>query len=340
MGASAALDKPIGITMGCPVGVGPEIILRLFAAPGEGMPATVVLGDADVLRRCAGELRIGVPVVDWQPGQAVPAAGVPVLSLSSLAAADCRWGEPNRLTGLAMAGYIEEAVRLLKAGALAGMVTCPIAKSALKAAGYGYPGHTEMLAELTGVDDFAMMLAGERLRVTLVTIHCALHAVPGLLSVAAVERLIKITGQSLRDDFGIAVPRIAVAGLNPHAGEGGMFGDEEERLIAPAIAHCRAAGWQVTGPFPPDTVFFRAAGGDFDAVVCMYHDQGLIPFKLLHFADGVNVTLGLPIVRTSVDHGTAYDIAGKGLASPASLEAAVRMAAEIVGNRRRQGSKR
>ncbi len=334
--ASAGIDKPIGITMGCPVGVGPEIILRHFAEAGEGMAATVVLGDADVLRRCARQLAIGVPVVDWQPGRAVPSGGVPVLSLSSLAAADCRWGEPNRLTGLAMAGYIEEAVRLLKAGALAGMVTCPIAKSALKAAGYGYPGHTEMLAELTGVDDFAMMLAGDRLRVTLVTIHCSLQEVPGLLSVPAVERLIKITGQALRDDFGVASPRIAVAGLNPHAGEGGMFGDEEGRLLVPAIDNCRAAGWLVAGPFPPDTVFFRAAGGDFDAVVCMYHDQGLIPFKLLHFADGVNVTLGLPIVRTSVDHGTAYDIAGKGIASSASLGAAVRLAGEIVANRRRR----
>ncbi len=334
MAGTVIISKPIGITMGCPVGVGPEIILRLFSAPREPIAATlVVLGDINVLRRCAVQLGLTVPIIAWCPGQKVAPGTVAVLSLSDLSEDDCRWGQPNGQTGLAMAGYIEEAVRLIAGGELAGMVTCPIAKSALKAAGYGYPGHTEMLADLTHSDDFAMMLAGERLRVTLVTIHCALANVPAALSVAAVERLINITGGALRDDFGISSPRLAVAGLNPHAGEGGMFGDEEERYIAPAIVRARQEGWQVEGPFPPDTVFFKAANGDFDAVVCMYHDQGLIPFKLLHFADGVNVTLGLPVVRTSVDHGTAYDIAGQGIASAASLIAAVRVAAEIVNNR-------
>lgn len=327
--------KPLGITMGCPVGVGPEILLRFFATPGAMNGAAVVVGDAGVLRRVAAHLGIDVTVEVWQPGQDVPFGVVPVLSLSDLAETDCSWGQPNQLTGRAMGRYIEETVRLVREGVLSGMVTCPIAKSALNAAGYNYPGHTEMLAELTATDDFAMMLAGERLRVTLVTIHCALEKVVGLLSVEAVERLIRITGRALRDDFGIKTPRIAVAGLNPHAGEGGMFGDEEARCIAPAIKKAESEGWQVEGPFPPDTVFFKAANGDFDAVVCMYHDQGLIPFKLLHFADGVNVTLGLPIVRTSVDHGTAYDIAGKGIASPASLAAAVGVAATIVENRQR-----
>jgi len=321
--------------MGCPVGVGPEILLRYFAEAGDNACAAVVLGDSGVLHRCAMQLGLEVGIVDWQPGQEVVPGVVPVLSLSNLAETECRWGQPNKQTGLAMANYIEEAVRLIGEGALAGMVTCPIAKSALKAAGYSYPGHTEMLAELTGCADFAMMLAGERLRVTLVTIHCALDEVSSRLSVAAVDRLINITGCALRDDFGISTPRIAVAGLNPHAGEGGMFGDEEGKVIAPAIEKARAEGWQVTGPFPPDTVFFKAAAGDFDAVVCMYHDQGLIPFKLLHFADGVNVTLGLSIVRTSVDHGTAYDIAGKGIASQESLVAAVELATRIIGNRQR-----
>ncbi|MDH3359497.1 MAG: 4-hydroxythreonine-4-phosphate dehydrogenase PdxA [Desulfobulbaceae bacterium] len=334
--ASEVVKKPIAITMGCPVGVGPEIILRFFADAGVLNDAVVVLGDIGVMRRCAAQLGIQISIVDWQPGQEVAPGVIPVLSLSALGADDCRWGEPNRETGLAMARYIEEAVRLLGEGLLAGMTTCPIAKSALKAAGYSYPGHTEMLAELTGSNNFAMMLAGNSLRVTLVTIHCPLEKVPYLLSVEAVKRLISITGEALRDDFGITSPRIAVAGLNPHAGEGGMFGDEEERFIAPAIDRSRADGWQVEGPFPPDTVFFKAANGDFDAVVCMYHDQGLIPFKLLHFADGVNVTLGLPIVRTSVDHGTAYDIAGQGIASSESLAAAVQVAAEIVRNRQRQ----
>ena len=248
--------------MGCPVGVGPEILLRFFVTPGAMNGAAVVVGDAGVLRRVAAHLGIDVTVEVWQPGQDVPVGVVPVLSLSDLAETDCSWGQPNQLTGRAMGRYIEETVRLVREGVLSGMVTCPIAKSALNAAGYNYPGHTEMLAELTATDDFAMMLAGERLRVTLVTIHCALEKVVGLLSVEAVERLIRITGRALRDDFGIKTPRIAVAGLNPHAGEGGMFGDEEARCIAPAIKKAESEGWQVEGPFPPDTVFFKAANGD------------------------------------------------------------------------------
>jgi len=215
-------------------------------------------------------------------------------------------------------------------------VTCPIAKTTLQAAGYSFPGHTEMLASLCGATDYAMMMAGEKLRITLVTIHTALADVPELITEASVIRLIRITGRALRGDFGMQNPRMAVAGLNPHAGENGLFGEEESRAIKPAIDAMSAEGWRVSGPFPPDTVFVKAAAGEFDAVVCMYHDQGLIPFKLLHFEDGVNVTLGLPIVRTSVDHGTAYDIAGRGLASPASLAAAYGMAARIAGNRLRQ----
>jgi 4-hydroxythreonine-4-phosphate dehydrogenase len=213
------------------------------------------------------------------------------------------------------------------------MVTCPITKSALHLAGYNYPGHTEMLAVLSGGRDYAMMLAGERLRVTLVTIHVGLAEVVKLLTEDKIFALIELTAGALHRDFGIENPRLAVAGLNPHAGEGGMFGDQEDRLISPAIGRGRANGWQVDGPFPPDTVFNRAVAGHYDAVVCMYHDQGLIPFKLLHFADGVNVTLGLPIVRTSVDHGTAYDIAGQGRAAAGSLIAAFALAGKIVANR-------
>jgi len=214
------------------------------------------------------------------------------------------------------------------------MVTGPIAKSALHAAGYPFPGHTEMLASLCRTTDYAMMMAGDRLRVSLVTIHTPLAEVAAMLDQQGVFRLIRLTHHALVRDFGISRPRIAVAGFNPHAGEGGLFGDEEGRKISPAVSRAIAAGWQVAGPLPPDTVFYRALSGEFDAVVCMYHDQGLIPFKLIHFVDGVNVTLGLPIVRTSVDHGTAYDIAGKGLANPASLGAACRLAALMVANRR------
>lgn len=329
---------PLGITMGCPVGIGPEIILRFFAQFGSQVGSwPVVLGDAGVLRRCAEALAIGVRVVDWQPGEPVQPQTLNVLSLSDLGDG-LVWGKPTVATGRAMGRYIEEAVRLIRQGRLAGLVTCPISKGALKAGGYRFPGHTEMLAELCQARDFAMMMAGATLKITLVSIHQSLAEVPGAITQEAVLRMIGITGQALRDDFGVPQPRLAVAGLNPHAGEGGMFGDEEQRVIGPAVEAGRKAGWQVAGPFPPDTVFNKAVAGQFDAVVCMYHDQGLIPFKLLHFSDGVNVTLGLPIVRTSVDHGTAYDIAGKGLAEPASLAAAVAMAEVILGNRKKHAA--
>jgi 4-hydroxythreonine-4-phosphate dehydrogenase len=327
--------KPIAITMGCPVGIGPEIVLRFLSGlrDEKDRPA-VVIGDKGVLERCAVELKLDVNIVSWQPGSevAIVPGRIYVLNHSELSK-ELSWGRPTSETGKAMGRYIEEAVRLIKSGELSAMVTCPITKTALLAGGYDFPGHTEMLASLCDAKDYAMMMAGDRLKVTLVTIHQSLASVPASITLDSVLRMISITGQALQRDFGHETPRLAVAGLNPHAGEGGMFGDEEERMIGPAVAEAQRAGWQVNGPYPPDTVFHKAAAGNFDAVVCMYHDQGLIPFKLLHFSDGVNVTLGLPIVRTSVDHGTAYDIAGKGIADPASLAAAYMMAAEIVQNR-------
>ncbi len=333
-GAESILP-PLGITMGCPVGIGPEIILRFLAQTGSQATLwPVVIGDVGVLRRCAKALGIEIQVLDWQPGEPVQPQVLKVLSLSDLGDG-LVWGNPTAETGRAMGRYIEEGVRLVRQGQLAGLVTCPISKAALKAGGYRFPGHTEMLAELCQAKDFAMMMAGATLKITLVTIHQPLAGVPGAITQEAVLRMIAITGQALREDFGVLQPRLAVAGLNPHAGEEGMFGDEEQRVIGPAVAAAHRAGWLVDGPFPPDTVFHKAVAGQFDAVVCMYHDQGLIPFKLLHFSDGVNVTLGLPIVRTSVDHGTAYDIAGKGLADPASLAAAVSMAETIVANRQK-----
>jgi len=327
---------PLGITMGCPVGIGPEIILRFLTQAGTQLVRwPVVIGDAGVLRRCAATLGVTLRVVDWQPGAPCQPQALNVLSLSDLGDT-LVWGKPTGETGRAMGGYIEEAARLVRQGQLAGLVTCPISKAALKAGGYRFPGHTEMLAELCQAKDFAMMMAGARLRVTLVSIHQPLAEVPAAITLESVLRMITITGRALRDDFGVREPRLAVAGLNPHAGEEGMFGDEEQRVIVPAVVAGHRAGWLVEGPFPPDTVFHKAAAGQFDAVVAMYHDQGLIPFKLLHFSDGVNVTLGLPMVRTSVDHGTAYDIAGQGLADPASLAAAVSLAEAIVANRKRQ----
>lgn len=327
--------KTIGITMGCPVGIGPEIILDYFSkTPPSPDCRLFVIGDHGVLENCSQQLGFEVKICDWSPDQEqLPAGTLPVLSLSNLPANKLHWGTPTTETGSAMAQYITRGIELALNREIDAIVTCPIAKSALNNAGYQYPGHTEMLASLTAANEYAMMLAGPKLRVTLVTIHNALRDVPNLLTSQKIIDLIQLTGRSLQRDFGITHPRIAVAGFNPHAGEDGLFGDEEDALIKPAIAHFSEESLDVTGPYPPDTVFFKAAAGQFDAVVCMYHDQGLIPFKLLHFDDGVNVTLGLPIVRTSVDHGTAYDIAGKGIAKSSSLAAAIDLAASIAHNR-------
>lgn len=326
--------------MGCPAGIGPEIILRSFAEKAD--PANcqpVVLGDINVLQKCAAQLKLPASCVAWTPDTPLPNAAhdnsIPVVQLSSLAKEDVIWGHPNKTTGKAMAHYIEAGVKLAQQGLIDGIATCPISKSSLNEAGYNFPGHTEMLASLTNTSSFAMMMAGSRLRVTLVTIHCPLREVADRLTTQAVYRMIRTTHRALMVDFGIRDPQIAVAGLNPHSGENRLFGSEEEQVIGPAIGQAQQEHICVSGPYPPDTLFFKAASGSFDAVVCMYHDQGLIPFKLLHFDDGVNITLGLPIVRTSVDHGTAYDIAGKGLASHRSLDEAIKLASVISRNRAR-----
>ncbi len=321
--------------MGCPAGIGPEISLKLFAAGIAGIRA-VVVGDMSVLTRAAAEFALPVDLIPWQPGDEIVAGTVPVFSVSELAAG-LVWGRPDVTCGRAAGQYIETAALFALNGTAAALVTCPVAKEFLNRGGYHFPGHTEMLAHLCAEADFGMMMAGDRLRVTLATIHMSLKDVVVSLTTAEILRVISLTDASLRCDFAIRRPRLALAGLNPHAGEAGMFGDEEERVIRPAAAAARAQGISVSDPLPPDTVFSRAAAGDYDAVVAMYHDQGLIPFKLLHFADGVNYTMGLPLVRTSVDHGTAYDIAGQGRASVDSLAAAVKTAADIATNRGRGG---
>ncbi len=329
----------IGITMGCPVGIGPEVALKFLQQKNWQNFRPVVIGDVGVLARNADLLGLRVDIHRWCPGGVWQRDKINVYNVAdfdsqaNLNLDNLVWGSPDLWTGQAMAAYIKAGVRLIQEGELAGIATCPITKSALHEAGYQYPGHTEMLADLCQCSNFAMMMAGSSLKVTLVTIHQGLQSVAADICPSKIKKLIDLSGRSLQRDFGISHPRMAVAGLNPHAGEGGMFGDEEGRVIAPAIALARASGWQVEGPFPPDTVFNKAVAGDFDLVVCMYHDQGLIPFKLLHFADGVNVTIGLPIVRTSVDHGTAYDIAGQGKASSQSLAAAFAMAGQIASNR-------
>ncbi len=321
--------------MGCPAGIGPEIILRYFAArPAGSQVFPIVIGDLGVLEKCRRELELAVRCTAWSPDMPLPDGALPVIASSALDPDRLHWGQPNRETAGAMVSSIKMAVGLIKQGILDGMATCPISKAAMQSAGHLYPGHTEMLAELTATPDYAMMMAGSSLRVVLATIHCPLRQVADNLQRQSLVKLIRLTHRALLTDFSLPTPRIAVAGLNPHAGEGGLFGDEENLTILPAIREAREDGLAIAGPFPPDTVFYQAAKGNYDAVVCMYHDQGLIPFKLLHFSDGVNVTLGLPIVRTSVDHGTAYDIAGRGLADPASLAAAVNLAGMISANRR------
>jgi 4-hydroxythreonine-4-phosphate dehydrogenase len=322
----------IAITMGDPGGIGPEIVVLAHLSPEvHSVCRPVVYGDSGILRRAAAVLEKEIEVTDETesgPGR------IAVRELSSLSPGDVPFGTGSIPGSRAMTTYIREATRDTIAGRTDAVVTCPITKEGLKAAGVPFPGHTEILADLCGGADVVMMLAGDRLRVALVTIHVALRKALELLSSPVIERTIRITHDFFRKFMGTDSPRIAVAGVNPHAGEGGMFGDEEEMMVAPAVSACRKEGIDASGPYPPDTVFFRAYRGEFDVVVAMTHDHGLIPLKLVHFEDGVNVTMGLPIIRTSVDHGTAYDIAGKGVASPKSLVAAIRMAAGMATARR------
>ncbi len=320
----------IGITMGDPVGIGPEIICRAFLSKKiNDWCKPLVLGDPGVMEKACGLVspRPGIRLLR-HAGEAAYQPGVmDVLKVSALDPSGICWGKPSAHTGRAMVEYIKRAVDLALAGDIAAVVTCPINKYAIRLAGIDFPGHTEMLARWTGTSAYAMMLASSDLRVVLATIHIPISRVSFDLSSRLVEVKIRLTDAALKTRFGIKRPRIAVAGLNPHAGEDGLFGDEETQKIAPAIDAARKTGIDVSGPHPADSLFYHAARGAYDAVICMYHDQGLIPFKMLHFRDGVNTTLGLPIIRTSVDHGTAYDIAGKGIADPGSLLAAVRMAA-------------
>jgi 4-hydroxythreonine-4-phosphate dehydrogenase len=335
----------IGITMGDPAGVGPEIIVKALSDPAiHEICRPVVFGDRGALALCLGTAE---PCSIREISHPSEASGVsaqidliPVCRLDS----DCLVpGFPKVEGGAAMVECILAALDMALQGEIAAMVTCPISKVLMQQAGHAYEGHTRLIADRTGTQDYVMMLAGEKLRVALVTIHCALKDVPGLISKESILKTIAVTSKALAQDFGLKSPRMAVAGLNPHAGEAGLFGMEEAEIIEPALKEARQKGFPVQGPFPPDTIFHRAASGNFDAVIAMYHDQGLIPLKLLHFSDAVNVTLGLPVIRTSVDHGTAYDIAGKGVADPSSLKAAVRMAVMMARNRERctaQGTRR
>lgn len=324
--------KPIvAITMGDPVGVGPEVVLRALASRKvRSVAHPIVIGDPGLLKRLAKKLSLRTPR---------PEEVVGVIGLSGLKG--LKAGSPTRESAAAMVSYIKVAALMAMRTEADAVATAPINKASARLAGFKSPGHTEFLARLTGTKDFVMMLGGPRLKVALVTIHEPLKKVPRLITEARVLKTIRITDNSLKRFFRLKRPRIAVCGLNPHAGEGGLMGDEDRRLIAPAIKKAKRAGIDAVGPLAPDTVFHRAVTlGDFDCVVAMYHDQGLIPLKLLHFECGVNTTLGLPIIRTSPDHGTAYDIAWKGRASAESMIAAAIQAAEMAGAGRRNGKGR
>lgn len=326
--------KPvIALTMGDATGVGPEIIAKILHDTDiHSLCRPVVLGDYETMLRgnaaVGGSLRF-VTLSDSKVPDTFNDKTCYIRALSSLGSGDRIFGNPTAETGKAMFLYIDEAVRMCLFGDADAIVTAPINKEAMHRGGYTYPGHTEALAALTGTQDVVMMLAGPKLRVSLVTIHEALASVPELVTYESVLKAIKITHNDLHRYF-IRNPRIAVAALNPHCGEGGLFGREEVNIIAPAVHAAQAAGIDVSGPLSADTLFNAAVQGDYDAVVAMYHDQGLIPLKLLHFDDGVNVTLGLPLIRTSVDHGTAYNLAGTGRASAESLKAALLMATEMA----------
>ena len=325
----------VGITMGDPSGVGPEIIIKALSDSSiYEICQPVVLGDPGALSVDLEGL-IQRPINEiLRPSEATGASKtIDLVAISRLQRDSITPGDPTVEGGKAMVEYILRAVEMAQDGELGAIVTCPINKALMQKAGHFFEGHTQLIAHLTNTEDYVMMLAGERLRVALVTIHCALREVSACLDDDMIYKTITITSQALQLDFGLLTPRLAVAALNPHAGESGLFGSEEDEIIRPAIERARSEGCQVEGPFPADTLFHRAAAGQFDAVVAMYHDQGLIPLKLLHFSDAVNVTLGLPIIRTSVDHGTAYDIAGTGIADASSLKAAIRMAVKMAENR-------
>lgn len=318
--SSAALQcgMRVGITIGDPAGIGPEITVAAVAAlPLLQQQQITIFGDREPLERAAAALGTRLPEIE------ILGAGHGEGSAP---------GRPDERTGHASVSYLEHAVTAIRNGALAGLVTAPISKTWARRAGFAFPGHTEFLAERLGTPEVAMMFAGKKLHVVLVTVHVSLAEVPALLTIERIASVTALFADSLRRDFGIERPRIGVVGLNPHAGEGGLLGCEEHEVIAPAIAR-GLSGADVVGPLVPDAAFRHAAERRYDGLVAMYHDQALIPVKLLEFEDAVNVTLGLPVVRTSPDHGTAYDIAGKAIARPHSMRRALQLAFEMIERR-------
>ncbi|CCE01225.1 4-hydroxythreonine-4-phosphate dehydrogenase PdxA [Bradyrhizobium sp. STM 3809] len=329
------MTAPLALTLGEPAGIGPDITLQAWLRRDAlGLPAFYVLGDPAFLAQRAKLLDLPIPIAEVRPEQASQAfaSALPVASTGHRVTA--LPGRPDATSAEAAIGSIRQAVADVKAGRAAAVVTNPIAKAVLYRAGFSHPGHTEFLAELAAdggaVPQPVMMLWSPTLAVVPVTIHVALRDAIEQLTSPLITSTTRIVAASLRRYFGVSRPRIAMSGLNPHAGEDGTLGSEEDTIIAPAIANLRNAGLDVQGPLPADTMFHEAARKSYDCAVCMYHDQALIPIKTLAFDEGVNVTLGLPFIRTSPDHGTAFAIAGKGTANPASLIAAVQLAARMA----------
>jgi 4-hydroxythreonine-4-phosphate dehydrogenase len=332
---------PLALTMGEPAGIGGEIALKAWQRRHESIPVFAAIDNAERLAEIARQCRVPTPVrpiADLREAAACFASALPVLPQPMAARASP--GRPSPATAADVIRSIETAVALVRSGAAGAVVTNPIQKQPLYEAGFPHPGHTEFLGALAGLDEApVMMLATGDFRVVPVTIHVPLAEVPSRLSRAMIVRAGRIAADALSRDFGVAAPRLAVAGLNPHAGEGGTLGREDGAIVAPAVAELRQFGIDARGPHPPDTMFHPAARATYDAALCMYHDQALIPLKTIDFEHGVNITLGLPFIRTSPDHGTALDIAGKGIASPASLIAALRLAGAMAASRRAAGAR-
>jgi len=328
----------IAISMGDPSGIGAEVSAKALAKL-RGALIPYLFGDGPLLAAAAKKAHLALPTIAL--GEALPAGGA-IVAVTQLARAMAQPGKPVRAGGQAQLAYLEAAFTAVTSGAADALCTAPVSKAQVQLADRRFVGHTEWLEARTGAARSVMMLAGARLRVALVTNHLQLAKVPKAVTASRVLGTLAVTHTALRSDFGIASPRLAVCAMNPHAGEDGSFGDEETRLVSPALSRARRLGIDATGPYPADSVFFRAARGEFDAVLALYHDQGLIPVKLIDalMADpAVNVTLGLPIVRTSPDHGVAYDLAGKWKASPTSMMAALALAAKLAARRKRAASR-
>lgn len=327
--------------MGEPAGVGGEIALKAWTRRAE-LPPFFIIDDAARLEALATKFGITCPIAriaDASETADAFAHALPVFPLATPLPQNVTLGVPSGASAPSVVSSIDQAVALVKAGAAAGLVTNPIQKATLQNTGFAFPGHTEYLGHLAGGADAVMMLLIEELKVVPVTVHVAIKDVAATLSTSAISHCARVAAAALTRDFGIARPRLAIAALNPHAGEKGKMGGEEASIIAPALAQLRAEGIEVSGPAPADTLFHAAARRTYDAAICMYHDQALIPLKTLDFAGGVNMTLGLPFVRTSPDHGTACDIADQGIADPSSLIAALKTAGAVAARRATAGKK-